>query len=580
MVKNSDSYKYKRLLLYLHGRWASLFWSMICMIIVAASTSATAFLVKPMLDDIFFDKNIQMLKLVPIAVLFVYFLRGVAAYFQTILINYVGESVIMRFRNDLYSSIQDLSLSFFYKEKTGVLMARVTNDVNIVKTMVSDGVTNMLKDFFTVIGLLFVIFYRDWQLALYAIIVLPVAFYPIILIGRRVRSVSTGCQEAIADLNSFLHETFSGNKIVKAFGREDYEKNRFSEKNYWLYKLQMKAIAAKAISSPIMEFIGGIGIAFIIWFAGTRVIDGISTPGTFFSFLTAVLMLYDPVKQLSKLNNVIQEGFSAADRVFNIIDRKTDIIESKNPKQLIQGPHFVSFKDVSFKYEKDMVLKNINLNVKAGEVIALAGMSGGGKTSLVNLIYRFYDISSGIVSIDNIDIRDLGVASLRSQISIVTQEPILFNATIKENIAYGNLKASDNEIMQAAKAAFAYDFVQKFSDGFNTNIGELGSRLSGGEKQRICIARALIKNAPILILDEATSALDAEAEMIVQKALSNLMKGRTTFIIAHRLSTIAHADRIIVMVRGEIVEEGTHDELYALNGEYNKLCNLQYNQKI
>jgi len=554
MIKNSDKYKYKRLLKYLHGRWSSLFWSMLCMIVVAGTTSATAFLVKPMLDDIFFDKNIQMLKLVPLAVLLVYFLRGVAAYFQTILINYVGESVIMRFRNDLYGSIQDLSLSFFHKEKTGVLMARITNDVNIVKTMVSDGITNMLKDFFTIIGLLCVIFYRDWQLAFYAIIVLPLAFYPIVLIGRRVRSVSTGCQEAIADLNSFLHETFSGNKIVKAFGMEGYEKNRFREKNYWLYKLQMKAIAAKAISSPVMEFIGGIGIAFIIWFAGTRVIDGVSTPGTFFSFLTAVLMLYDPVKQLSKLNNIVQEGLSAADRVFDIIDRKADITEPENPKKLVEGHHFVSFKDVSFKYDKDMILKNINLNVKAGEIIALAGMSGGGKTSLVNLIYRFYDISGGVLSIDDIDIRELSVASLRSQISIVTQEPILFNASIRENIAYGNLKASDDEIIQAAKAAFAYDFIEKFSDGFNTNIGELGSRLSGGEKQRLCIARALIKNA----------------------ALANLMKGRTTFIIAHRLSTIAHANRIIVMVKGKILEEGTHDELFALKGEYYKLCNLQY----
>ena len=576
MFKLKLKNRHKHLLSLVKENKLRLFLAMVCMLVIAIATSATAFLVKPVLDDIFFNKDTQMLIIIPIVVILIYFLRGLGSYGQEYLMNYVGEGIIRNLRNDLYDRIQDLSLAFFHKEKTGVLMSRITNDVNIIKAMVSTAVTGSLKDSFTIVGLTLVIFYRDWKMALFAFLVLPLAFFPLVEFGRRVRRVSTGCQESMADLSSFLHETFAGNKIVKAFGMESYEKKRFFEKTLHLFKIEMKAVVARSLSSPIMEFLAGFGIAFIIWYGGSKVISGTSTAGTFFSFMAAVLMLYDPVKKLSGLNNAVQQGLAAADRVFDILEMETDIKEKKNPVEIKRGPHRVFFENVFFKYEDVMVLEDINLDVKAGEVLALVGMSGGGKTSLVNLIPRFYDVTHGGIRIDGVNICNASISSLRDQMAIVTQEPILFNESVRNNIAYGKMNATDEEIIKAAKAAYAYDFIQRFPDKFDTNIGELGGRLSGGEKQRICIARALLKDAPILILDEATSSLDAEAEMLVQKALENLMKGRTTFVVAHRLSTIDYADRIAVIVNGRIVEEGKREELIAQKGEFFKLYRMQY----
>ena len=568
--------RHKRILLLIKDNWLRLFVAMICMLVMAAATSATAFLVKPVLDDIFFNKNTQMLKIIPVAVVLIYLLRGLGMYGQEYLMSYVGQAIIRRLRNMLYDHIQDLPLSFFHQEKTGVLMSRITNDVNIIKSMVSTAVTSTLRDCFTIIGLVGVVFYRDWSLALYAMIILPIAFLPIVKLGRKVRRVSTGCQEAMAELNTFLHETFSGNKIVKAFGMESYEKQRFHAKTLNLFRIEMKAVIARSLSSPIMEFLAGLGIAFIIWYGGYRVINGASTAGTFFSFMAAVLMLYDPVKKMSSLNNTIQEGLAASDRAFDIIEKESCIQEIENPLEIPICPHSVSFENVNFRYDDTMVLKEINLKVNTGEILALVGMSGGGKTSLVNLIPRFYDVSDGTVRIDGIDIRTASIASLRKQIAIVTQEPILFNDTIRNNIAYGNTSASFEDIVSASRAAYASDFIDRLPNKFDTFIGELGSRLSGGEKQRLCIARALLKNAPILILDEATSSLDSESEMLVQKALENLMKGRTTFVIAHRLSTIGYASRIVVIVDGEIVEQDSHENLIAKRGEYWKLFEMQF----
>lgn len=564
-------------MLLIKDKWLRLSFAMGCMMVVGLSTSATAFLIKPILDDVFFKQDARMLKIIPVAIVIIYFLRGIAYYCQVYLMSYVGQSIITSLRNTLFSKIQDLSLSFFYEEKTGALMSRVTNDVNIIKEMVSNAVTGALKDSFTIVCLTVVIFYRDWKMAIFALLILPLAFFPIVEFGRRVRKVSTGYQEAMADMSSFLHETFFGNKIVKAFGRESYEKKRFFKKTHNIFNLEMKAVVARSLSAPIMEFLGGIGVAFIIWYGGSKVIAGTSTPGTFFSFMAAVIMLYEPVKKLSKLNNSIQQGLAATDRVFDIIDKESDIREHHNPVDIKPGLHRVTFKNVFFKYDNAMVLEGINLDVKAGEILALVGMSGGGKTSLVNLIPRLYDVTEGSILIDGIDIRKASISSLRNQIAIVTQDPILFNDTIRNNIAYGNQNAANREIEGAAKAAFAYDFIQRFPDKFDTSIGELGGRLSGGEKQRICIARALLKDAPILILDEATSSLDSEAETLVQKALENLMRGRTTFVIAHRLSTISYAQRIIVIIGGKIVEEGDQNELIARQEEYYKLYQMQFN---
>lgn len=354
-------------------------------------------------------------------------------------------------------------------------------------------------------------------------------------------------------------------------------KETFSKKNHTVFRFEIKTIRANALTSPVMEAIGGIGIALVLWYGGFAVIKGVQTPGDFLSFMTAVMLLYPPIKKLTKLNNVLQRGFSASDRIFDILETESDILDPEFPKKIKTGNHQIVLENVSFSYEKDeMVLRNIDLDVKPGEILALVGMSGGGKTSLVNLIPRFFDVTSGAVKINGTDIREISVSDLRQQVAIVTQEPILFNDTIRKNILYGNPDASDEEVIEAAKAAYIYKFVQSLPKGFDTVIGELGSRLSGGEKQRMCIARALLKNAPILILDEATAALDTESERLVQKALENLMKGRTSFVIAHRLSTIAYANRIVVLVGGQIVEEGNHKDLLAQKGEYYNLYQMQF----
>lgn len=567
----------RQLLAYIRDQWSKLAVAMVCMVIVAGTTSATAFIVKPVLDDIFLNKNEFMLKLMPLLILLIYVLRGSATYGQEFLMHYVGETIIKRLRDNLYDRISDLSLSFFHAHKTGVLMSRITYDVNIVKTMVSQAVTGALKDVFTIVGLIGVIFYRDWQLALIALFVLPAAFFPIVEFGRRIRRFSTRSQESMGTLNAFLHETFSGNKIVKAFGMEPYEKKRFFNRNKQLYRFEIKSLRARALTSPVMEILGGIGVALVVWYGGHDVIHGNSTPGTFFSFMTAVMFLYTPVKKLSRLNNTVQRGLAAADRIFAVLETRSEIEDPPLPVTLPRRMHRIDFENVSFSYESgETVLDDINLRVVPGEILAIVGASGGGKTTLVNLIPRFYDVTAGAVKIDDLDIRQVTVANLRQEIAIVTQEPILFNDTIRSNIAYGSPGATDAEIEKAADAAYILNFIKGLPKGLDTVIGELGNRLSGGEKQRMCIARALLKDAPILILDEATASLDTESERLVQKALENLMTGRTSFVIAHRLSTIHYAHRIIVLSGGRIVEEGTHADLMARQGEYYNLHRMQF----
>lgn len=567
--------RYRELFHMIRGNMTRLFCAMGFSLLIAATTAGIPFLLEPVLDDIFINKDSRMLKLMPLAVVTLFLLRGLGMYGQEYMMNYVGENVIRKLRERLYNHILGLPLAFFHDQKTGVLMSRITNDVNVVKSMVSSAVTGSLRDITTIIGLTGFIFYQNWKLALIALVVLPVAFYPVVEFGRRVRRVSTGCQEAMAELNAFLHETFVGSKIVKAFGMERYEKRRFAEKSENLFRLEIKGVIVRSLSSPVMEVLGGLGIAFVIWYGGSQVISGQNTAGSFVSFLGAVLLLYDPVRKLNNLNNTIQQGLAATDRIFEVLETDAKIGDPEKPQALPEGAHRIAFENVSFKYDREMVLKKINLEASPGEVIALVGMSGGGKTSLVNLIPRFYDVTEGRLTIDGIDVRQLKLADLRRQIAVVTQDPILFNDTVRNNIRYGNRAASDAQVEQAARAAYAYDFVSAFPAGLDTPMGELGGRLSGGERQRICIARALLKDAPILLLDEATSALDAEAESVVQKALENLMQGRTTFIIAHRLSTIGGAHRIMVIVDGKIVEQGAFSELMAQGGEFSKLYQHQ-----
>lgn len=567
---------YKRLLRLARPHVTKFVFAMLCMLMVGAATSAIAFLVKPALDEIFLEKNMNMLTLIPLAIVILYLLKGACSYGQTLLMSYIGQRVVTDLRNELYSHLQKQALSFFAKNPTGTLMSRITNDVGFIQGAVSVAVTSLLKDTFTIICLVFVVFYRDWKLAIVAMIVFPLTIYPIAKFGEKMRKIATRTQITMGSFSSLLQETISGARIVKAFGMEGYENERFARENERLFRLMMKSISVKAISSPVMEFLGGIGVAAIIYYGGYQVIKGYSTPGTFFSFLAALIMLYEPIKRLTNVNNVIQQGIAAAIRVFGVMDIVPEIKDKKDATVLSPFSDSIAIIDVTFSYGNEPVLKNINLKIKAGETVAFVGMSGGGKTTLVNLIPRFYDVTAGKILIDGHDIRDVTLKSLRAQIGIVTQQTILFDDTVRNNIAYGDIEKKDDDIMKAAEAANAHNFITKLPNGYETVIGEQGVKLSGGERQRISIARAILKDAPILILDEATSSLDTEAEIEVQEALENLMKGRTTLVIAHRLSTIRNANRILVLVDGQIIEEGNHESLLEKKGEYFKLYNLQF----
>lgn len=568
----------KRLLELIKPYWIRLLAAMFCMLVVAGTTSLMAFMVKPALDDIFIEKKLTTLTLLPAFVILLYIVKGVFAYGQSYLMSFVGEKIVANLRERLYAHLQRLSLSFFDRSATGLLMSRIINDVNLIQGAVSNAVTGILKDAFTIVGLIAVIFYRDWQLAILAMLVLPIAVFPIVKFGRKLRKISTQSQKTMAEITIHLHETLSGNRIVKAFSTEDYEEMRFRQKVGAFFHLTMKDVSIKSMSSPIMEFLGGIGIASIMWYGGYNVIKGHSTPGTFFSFLTALLMLYEPIKHLSGVNNTIQQGLAAAVRVFEVMDLKAEIEDQPGAIDLPPIREDVVFDRVSFGYGNDWVLRDINLKVRAGEIVAVVGSSGGGKTTLVNLIPRFYEASEGEIRIDGRPIKEVSQRSLRRQIGIVTQQTILFNDSVRNNIAYGSPDKTEEELIKAAQAAYAYDFIQKLPEKFDTLIGEQGVRLSGGERQRLSIARALLKDAPILILDEATSSLDSDSEAEVQRALENLMKGRTTFIIAHRFSTIRNVDRILVLSNGRIVEEGTHDRLMERNGEYKRLYEIQFRE--
>jgi subfamily B ATP-binding cassette protein MsbA len=567
---------FKRLLQLAKPHGAKFILAMFCMLIVGVMTSSLAFLVKPALDEIFLKKNADMLIWLPVIVILIYFIKGICNYTQTILMSFIGQRVVADLRNKLYKQIQMQSLSFFTKNPTGLLMSRITNDVGSIQGAVSEALTSLLKDTFTILCLMFVVLYRDWQLGIIAMFVFPLTAYPIAKFGKKMRSIATRTQVTMGSLTTLLQETISGTRIVKAFSMEEYENQRFARENEHLFKLALKSVSVSAVSSPFMEFLGGLGIATIIFYGGYQVIKGISTPGTFFSFLTALFMLYDPVRKLTSVNNTIQQGIAGAKRVFGIIDIVPDIRNNENATDLPKISTGIDIQNVTFAYEETPVLKNINLSIKAGEVVAFVGMSGGGKTTLVNLIPRFYDVTEGRILIDGRDIREVTIESLRGQIAIVTQQTILFNDTVKNNIAYGNIEETEENIIQAAKAANAHDFIMNLPDGYDTVIGEQGAKLSGGERQRISIARALLKDAPILILDEATSSLDTEAEIEVQDALENLMKGRTTLIIAHRLSTIRNAHRIIVLANGEIMEEGTHESLMEKRREYFRFYTMQF----
>jgi len=566
-----------RLLEVLRPYRAQLLVAMVGMIIMGGLNALQAYMVKPLLDEIFINHNERMLKLLPLGLLLVFLGKGSFYFMYSYLLEKTGQSVIRDLRNRVYAHLNELSLSFFHKTPTGELVSRIINDISMLQGSISNALVRLLKDFFSVIGLLGVIFYMDWRLALVSLIFIPMATVPIVVFGRKFRKISTNYQIMLGEATSQLHETIAGVRIVKAFCTEEFEKKRFAGKLQKIMDILMSETKYNCLSHPLNEFLGGIVIAMIIWFGGVQVLQGHSTPGAFMSFLAALMMLYEPIKGVSKVNATIQQGFAAAARIFFLLDIRPDIREVPDAIEMPLFSRSIVMSDVNFKYEKEpLVLKNINLRVNRGEVLAVVGPSGSGKTTLANLIPRFYEINEGTIKIDDVDIQRFTMSSLRGQLALVTQQTILFNDTVRNNIAYGRNDCPEGKIIEAARSAFALDFILELPQGFDTVIGEAGARLSGGQQQRISIARALLKDAPILILDEATSALDTESEREVQKALENLMRNRTTIVIAHRLSTIQNADRIIVLKDGCLVEEGSHEELLALGGEYSSLYHLQF----
>ena len=572
---------YKRILEYVKPYWIRILIASLCAIGVSGATAAVAWLVQPALDKIFIQKNLQMLMLIPVAILIMYFLKGVFNYYQSYLMRYVGNRVIMDMRNDLYSHLTVMPMQFYTEHSTGKLMSRLLNDVSIINNAASTSIKDLVQNLITVIALLGVVFYQDWRLAAISCLVLPFAYYPIIKLGRKLRRVSRKGQEEISGITAIMHETFTGASVVKAFGMEPSEINKFMEKNYSLFKISMKGVKLTELSTPLMEFIGAVGASLIIWYGGHQVVNGVTTPGTFFSFLTALIMMYSPLRALTRVNAAIQQSIAAAERVFAILDLDTEEVTDKGTTELHGIKDRIELRNVSFKYPSSTkhAISDASFSVPHGRTVALVGSSGGGKTTIGNLLLRFYEPESGGIYIDGTDIRDFTLRSLRSRIGIVSQDVILFNDTVFSNIAYGKKDIGMEDVMNAAKKAYAHDFIINMPDGYNTVIGERGAKVSGGEKQRIAIARAILKDPPILILDEATSALDTESEHMIQMALDNLMIGRTTFVIAHRLSTIKNADLIIALDNGKIVEMGRHEELLTRRGLYKRLYDMQFAEK-
>ncbi len=567
----------KRLLEYLKPYIGRLVFAFFCMIAVGGLTALAAYLIKPALDDIFISKNKHMLAVLPLAVMATYFFKGLFTYLQGYQTHYISEKILFNIRIQLFNHLLYLPTKFFDKFHSGELMSRLLNDTQQVQNSIANVIPNTVREFFTLLGLLSVLYINNWKLAVVATVVFPIAVYPVVIFGKKMKKLGKKRQISIANLTTIIQEALINMRLIKAFATEKQEAEEFEQRSDEFLNIKLDTIKIDEVTSPLMEFIGSLGIAFLIWIGGFLVFKGEITVGGFFSFLTALFMMYKPFKVLAKASNEINTSIASIERIFEVIDRdKEDVTSGSLEFEGVKNK--IEFKDVYFKYPNtnEYALEDINLKIDAKSVVAFVGESGGGKSTLLELIPRYYDPDRGVITIDNTDIRDFRLNSLRKKIAIVSQRILLFNRTVKENIVYGKSGLSDEDIVEAAKAAYAHDFIMKLKKGYNTNLQEQGVILSGGEKQRIAIARAIVKDPDILILDEATSALDSESEQIVQKALKNLMKNRTVLMAAHRIATAVSADKIVVMKNGKIVDFGRHSELIERCAYYKKLCDIQF----